>query len=117
MHVYMEDTKKLLESLVERATDYGKTSFELVKLQAVDKSSEVVSSVIPHTVVIILFSSFMLFLNLGLALWLGEILGRLFYGFFIVAAFYVLTAIFIHLFMHKPLKKIIRKYVITQLLK
>jgi ABC-type uncharacterized transport system fused permease/ATPase subunit len=113
----MEDNKKLLESLVERATDYGKTSFELVKLQAVDKSSEVVSSVIPHTVVIILFSSFMLFLNLGLALWLGEILGKIFYGFFIVSAFYVLTGIVIHLFLHKPLKKIIRNYVIQQLLK
>jgi hypothetical protein len=117
MYVYMEDNKKLLESVVERATDYGKTSFELVKLRAVDKSSEVISSVIPHTVVLILFSSFMLFLNLGLALWLGEILGKIFYGFFIVAAFYVLTGIFIHLFMHKALKKIIRNYVIQQLLK
>jgi len=113
----MEDNKKLLESLVERATDYGKTSFELVKLRSVDKASDVVSSVIPHSAVVILLSSFMLFLNLGLALWLGEILGKLFYGFFIVAAFYVLTAIVIHLFMHKPLKKIIRKYVISQLLK
>jgi ABC-type uncharacterized transport system fused permease/ATPase subunit len=113
----MEDNKKLLESLVERATDYGKTSFELVKLQAVDKTSEVVSSVIPHTVVLILFSSFMLFLNLGIALWIGEILGKIFYGFFIVAAFYVLTGIIIHLFIHKALKKFIRNYVIQQLLK
>ena len=87
----MEDNKKLLESLVDRVTDYGKTSYELVKLQAVDKSSDVVSSVIPHTVVLILVSSFMLFFNLGLAFWLGEILGKIFYGFFIVAAFYVLT--------------------------
>jgi ABC-type uncharacterized transport system fused permease/ATPase subunit len=113
----MEDNKKLLESLVERATDYGKTSFELVKLQAVDKTSEVVSSVVPHTVVIILFSSFMLFLNLGLALWLGDMLGKIFYGFFIVSAFYVITGIVIHLLMHKTLKKIIRNYVIQQLLK
>jgi hypothetical protein len=113
----MEENRKLLESLVERATDYGKTSFELVKLQAVDKSSEVVSSIIPHTVVIILFSSFMLFLNLGLALWIGEVLGKLFYGFFIVSAFYVLTGLVIHLFMHKLLKRIIRNYVIQQLLK
>jgi hypothetical protein len=112
-----EDNKKLLESLVDRVTDYGKTSYELVKLQAVDKSSDVVSSVIPHTVVLILVSSFMLFFNLGLALWLGEILGKLFYGFFIVAAFYVLVGLVVHLFMHKQLKEIIRNYVIKQLLK
>jgi hypothetical protein len=113
----MEENKKLLESLTERATDYGKTSFELVKLRAVDKSSEVVSSVIPHTIVIILFSSFMLFLNLGIALWLGEILERTFYGFFIVAGFYVVTGLCIHLFLHKPIKRVIRNYVIKQLLK
>lgn len=113
----MEENKKLLESLVDRATDYGKTSFELVKLKAVDKTSDVVSSVIPHTFVLILVASFMLFLNLGLALWLGEIMGKLFYGFFVIAAFYVITAIVIHLFMHKSLKKMIRNYVIKQLLK
>lgn len=113
----MEDSKKLLESLVDRVTDYGKTSYELVKLQAVDKSSDVVSSVIPHTVVLILVASFMLFFNLGIAFWLGEILGKLFYGFFIVAAFYVLVGLVVHLFMHKQLKEIIRNYVIKQLLK
>jgi hypothetical protein len=113
----MEDSKKLLETLVDRSTDYAKTSYELVKLQAVDKSSDVVSSVIPHTVVLVLVSSFMLFFNLGLALWLGEILGKLFYGFFIVAGFYILSGLIVHLFMHKQLKEIIRNYVIKQLLK
>lgn len=113
----MEDSKKLLETLVDRVTDYGKTSYELVKLQAVDKSSDVVSSVIPHTLVLILVASFMLFFNLGLAFWLGEILGKLFYGFFIVAAFYILVGLVVHLFMHKQLKEIIRNYVIKQLLK
>lgn len=44
----MEENKQLLESLVDRATNYGKTCFELVKLRAVDKTSDVVSSVIPH---------------------------------------------------------------------
>jgi len=113
----MEDSKKLLESLVDRVTDYGKTSYELVKLQAVDKSSDVVSSVIPHTVVLILVASFMIFFNLGIAFWLGEIIGKLFYGFFIVAGFYVLVGLVVHLFMHKYLKEIIRNYVIKQLLK
>jgi fatty acid desaturase len=113
----IEYNKKLLESLVDRATDYGKTSFELVKLKAVDKTSDVVSSVIPHAIVIVLFASFMLFFNLGLALWFGEILGKLFYGFFLVAAFYVTVGTAVHLFMHKSLKKLIRNYVIQQLLK
>ena len=113
----MEEKAKLLGSLVDRATDFGKTTYELIRLKAIDKTSEVVSSVVPHSVVLILFASFMLFLNLGLAFWLGEILGKLYYGFFVVAAFYILTGIIIHFFMHKWLKRIICNYVIRQLLK
>jgi len=112
----MDDNKQLLESLVDRATDYGKTSFELVKLRAVDKASDVVSSVIPGTIVLILVSSFMIFLNLGLAFWIGELIGKLFYGFFVVAGFYFLSGIIVHLFISKPLKSSIRDYVVRKLL-
>jgi len=108
----VEDNKKLLESLVDKATDYGKTSYELVKLKSVDKASDVISSVLPHSIALVLASSFMLFLNLGLALWFGEILGKSFYGFFVVAVFYIVLGTVVHFFFHKPLKKIIRNYVI-----
>jgi len=113
----MEDNAKLLESLLERATEYGKTSFELVKLKTLDKTTDVVSSLVPHSVVFILFASFMLFLNLGLALWLGDILGKTFYGFFAVAAFYILAGIVIHFFMHKWIKKLVGNYFIKHVLK
>jgi fatty acid desaturase len=113
----MEDNAKLLESLLEKANDYGKTSYELVKLKALDKSSEIVSSLVPHSLVFILIASFMLFLNLGLALWLGEILGKLFYGFFVVAAFYVISGLVIHFFMHNWLKRLAGNYFIKSVLK
>ncbi|MGA2408621.1 MAG: hypothetical protein ABSF81_17995 [Bacteroidales bacterium] len=113
----MEDNTKLLESLLERATEYGKTSYELVKLKALDKTTDVVSTLIPHSVVVALIASFMLFLNLGLALWLGEVLGKTFYGFFVVAAFYIITGIIVHFFMHKWLKRLVGNYFIRHVLK
>jgi hypothetical protein len=113
----MEDNPKLLESLVDRAAEYGKISYELIKLKALDKASEVVSSVIPHSVVLILLASFLLFLNLGISFWLGEILGKVYFGFFIVAGFYVFVGLIIHFFMYKRIKRIIQNYVIKQLLK
>lgn len=113
----MEDNKKSVELLLEEATEYGKTSFELVKLKVLDKTSDVVSTFIPHSVVIVLIGSFTLFLNLGLAFWLGEILGKIFYGFFVVAGFYVITGIVVHFFMHKWLKKVVGNYFIKQVLK
>ena len=113
----MEDNTTFLESLLERASEYGKTSLELVKLKTLDKTTDIVSSLVPHSVVIILIASFMLFLNLGIALWLGDILGKTFYGFFVVAGFYILVGIVIHLFMHKWIKKLVGNYIIKHILK
>jgi hypothetical protein len=113
----MEENSNMLESLLERANDYGKTSYELVKLKALDKTSEVVSSFVPHSVVFVLVASFILFLNLGVALWLGDILGKLFYGFFAVAAFYVIAGITVHFFMHNWLKRLVNNNFIKHMLK
>jgi len=112
----MDDRTKLIESLLESAGEYGKTSFELAKLKVLDKTSDAVSSFIPHSFVIFLLVVCMLFLNLGLAFWLGGILGKTYLGFFAVAAFYIVLGIFIHLFMQKWLKKCINNYIIEQVL-
>jgi hypothetical protein len=112
----MEDYEKLIESLLEKASDYGKTSFELAKLKALDKASEVVSSLVPKSVVFLLIAIGFLFLNFGLAIWLGDILGKLYYGFFLVAAFYGIAGIIIHFFMHNWLKKMVRDFFIKQVL-
>lgn len=113
----MEDNAKMIESLYERAMDYGKTSFDLVKYKTLDKSSDVASSVIPHSITFLLIASFLIFFNLGIAFWLGEILGSAFYGFFVVAAFYGILGIFVHVVMHKWLKKNIYNYIIKMALK
>jgi len=107
----------MIESLFEKTVEYGKTSFLLVKLRTLNKTSDVVSSLLAHTVVLIFALLFMLFLSLGMAIWVGEILGNTFYGFFVVAAFYGLTGIFIHLFLHKWIKKLVSDRFIEQVLK
>ncbi|MGC1389530.1 MAG: hypothetical protein WA816_00680 [Bacteroidales bacterium] len=113
----MEDNTRLLESLLERASEYSKTSFELLKLKTLDKTTNVVSSLVPQSIVLVLIASFMLFLNLGLALWLGDILGKAFYGFFVVAGFYILVGIVIHFFMHNWIRKLVGNYFIKRMLK
>lgn len=113
----MEDNAKMIESLLERAFDYGKTSLELAKLKALDKTSDVISTVVPHAFVFVLVASFMLFFNLGIAFWLGEILGKIFFGFFIVTAFYGISAVVLHFFLGKRIKKVLCDYFNKQLLK
>lgn len=113
----MEDNAKLIESLLERVTEYGNTSFELAKLKVLDKTSDVVSSAIPHYIAFILYAVFLLFFSLGLAFLLGEILGNTYYGLFVVGAFYGILGLFIHLIVHKWLKNRIGNYFIKKLLK
>ncbi|HAN17128.1 MAG: hypothetical protein A2X13_06415 [Bacteroidetes bacterium GWC2_33_15] len=113
----MEKNTKLIESLYEKTADYGKVSFELIKLKAIDKTSDIVSSFVPRSIVFVFIASFILLINLGLSFWLGEILGEISYGFFVVAAFYGFVGIIIHQFMHKWIKKHIRNYIIKLLLK
>jgi hypothetical protein len=113
----MEDKTNLLDSLLESATDYGITSFELIKLKALDKSTDIVSSLIPYSVFILLIASFLLFLNLGIAFWLGELLGKLYYGFFLVAGFYILAGLIIRFFLYNWIKRVIGDYFVKHMLK
>ena len=113
----MDNDANIFESLYDRATDYGKTSYELVKLKLLYKTSDVISTFMPHSVVFVIAAFFLLLFNLGLAFWLGEILGHISYGFFVVAAFYGLIGGIIHFFMHNWLKNIVGNYIIKMLLK
>ena len=100
----METHTNMIESLLERTVDYGKISLELVKLKAVDKSSNLFSSALAQGILYFFVLQFLLFLNLGLAFWLGEILGKNYYGFLVVAAFYGLTGIVFRIFMYGWMK-------------
>ena len=98
----MEEKATIVESVVDHAKQYAESTFELIKLKAVKKGSEVASVVAAYAVVIASILLFVIIANIGLALWLGELTGKLYYGFFIVAGFYVLVALIIH-FGHKVL--------------
>lgn len=111
-----EDKTSIFDELLGKVADYGKEELELVKLKAIDKVSEKISSTVPGIIVIILVNVFLLFLNLGVAIWVGELLGNLFYGFFAVAAFYGLIALILRLFMYKWLKKQVGNSIIKRIL-
>lgn len=113
----MDENSKIVESLLERAVDYGKSSYELVKLKAIDKTSDGISSFLPNTVIFLVVCTVVLFINLGLAFWLGEYFGKSSFGFFIVAGFYIFIALILYLFMRKWLKRILYDFIIRQLLK
>ena len=81
----MENATSSIESLIEKVKSYVETTVDLLKLKAIDKSSTVASVVIDYLIVLLMFGIFAILLNVGLALLIGEFLGKAYYGFFIMA--------------------------------
>ncbi len=105
-----------IEPLFERAEAYGKTSLELIKLKALHKTTEVVSTGVSRGIVVMVVSMFLILISVGGALWLGDLLGKSYYGFFCVAGFYGILGVVIYAFMHKWIKKCVSNSLISQLL-
>lgn len=112
----MDEQSGLIETLIEKGEQYGKTTIELLKLKTLDKSADVVSNLVSWMIVVVFAVLFFLILNIGLALWLGELSGKTYYGFFAVSGFYALLAIVFTLFRKQWIKKPLQNSIITQVL-
>jgi hypothetical protein len=86
----MEIKTELPLALLERAEQYSKTSIELIKLKALDKTADVASALYSRLMVGLVMGVSVFILNIAIALWLGEIFGKIYYGFLLVASFYAL---------------------------
>lgn len=113
----MTDTATPIEMLFERAENYSKTTLELYKLQAIDKSADVVSSLVSRLAVFMGVALSIFIINIGFALWIGKLLDNTYYGFFIIGGFYAFVAILIHAFRHTLIKYPVSNSIITQMLK
>lgn len=113
----MSEIGNIIDSLFNKAVDYGKTTIEIIKLKAVNKASDVISTNIPRLVFIILIAFSLLFFNLGLAFWLSDLLGKVYLGFLVVGGFYLLLGIILQVFFHNAIKKAISNYIVKHMLK
>ena len=113
----MNDNATILSTLLERAENYGITTFELFKLNTIDKSADVVSSLVSRLAILITVALSFIIINIGFALWIGKVLGETFYGFFIIGVFYAFLALLLHTFRHQWIKYPISNSIIKQLLK
>lgn len=106
-----------IELLIERAEDYSKTTLTLLKLNAVDKSADMLSYLVIKLVLLIVVVLFLFVLSIGLSLWAGELLGKAYYGFFAVTGMYVLIGSLLYIFRTSWIGSPVRDAVIVELLK
>ena len=110
----MEAKTNLIEPLIASAEQYSRTSFELWKLKTLDKTADITSTLISRLLLAMTVSVFVLTLNIALALWLGDLLGKSYFGFLIVAFVYGITGIVLFC-MHRSIKARINNSIITQM--
>jgi hypothetical protein len=113
----MDEKENILSSLWDSVEEYSKTNIELIKLKGLDKASDIAAAAISRITAIIAYFTFLLMASLGVAFWLGAVLGRIWYGFFVVAAFYGLLGLLAYFFLHKGLKRVFADMIIHQTLK
>ena len=90
--------------------------FELSKLKALETMTIVTMALVSKIAVILMASMFSIVFTVGIALLLGDLLGKVYYGFFIVATFYLIAGLVFHFFLHAWLKKPIGDSIISQVL-
>jgi hypothetical protein len=111
----METKDNLLEPLIDRIEQYGKTNLKLLKLKSIEKVSDISSALVSRIILICTLSFFLLSINTAIALWLGDLLGKSYYGFFIVGLLYGLIGILLYL-IHPRIKARINNSIIRKVL-
>jgi hypothetical protein len=112
----MEEKIKKVLPLFEEAEQYGKTTVELWKLKAVDKTAVISSGIVSRGIAVLLIAMFVLIASIGIALWLGDLLGKTYYGFFCVAGAYGIAGAIVYLVLHKSIKQKVGDAIVKQML-
>ena len=85
-----------LEALTDSLKEYVDTNYELVKLEVINYSADIISWLISVLIVGVMLFLFLFFGSLYLANYLSDLLEINYVGFAIVGGFYLLLALIFH---------------------
>jgi len=110
-----EEEKSFTQRIYEQVEQYVKTTVELYKLKTIHTFSDLFAAIATGFIIWVIVFLTLIFASLGAAFYLGEVLGKWHYGFFIVAGFYVLVGLIIYMLRIKCLKERINNFIIKQI--
>lgn len=113
----MDTNYEIVETVFSRIENLTTTQTELIKLKLYNKTADLATFLAMKAIIMSVLGLFFLFLNIGLSLWLGEMLGKTYYGFLAIAAFYALVAVFIRTSVYKYLQRQINFLLLSKILK
>ena len=112
----MENKPTGLEELFFKLKDYGETTLDLYKLKAINKISGFSSTLIVSVFLIVLLFLILICITIGFGLLIGMWLGNTFWGFFIMAAIYLIIGLVLYSNRNKLLKQPISDKLIKELI-
>ncbi len=111
----MENSTTTIEKLIEKAEIYSKTTLELCKYEAVYKSADIFSNLAVKLAISVVVVLFLLLVNVGLSLCIGQYLGQTYLGFFVIAFVYLCLAFLLYIFREKWVKNPVSNFIINKM--
>ena len=107
-----------VEALFKDLKDYVSLRLQITQLKYSSKTSLVTSSVLTYMLISMVVFFFVLVLTIGIALWIGNLLGEWYLGFLIMAGIYLLIGLVIFTFRNRwiriPLNNLIIKEIFDE---
>ena len=113
----MEDQKTPVEVLLDRTEAFAKTSIKLFRYKATQKVAELVSDMTSGFVIGIIVILVFVNLNIGIALFIGDLLGKMYLGFLAVSGFYACFGLLAYFFRAAWIKEPVNNLIINNMLK
>jgi len=112
----MEGKPTNVEELFQKIKEYADVRLNLFKLKSINKFAGFMSLAITLIILIIIFSIILLCITVGAALVIGEWVGKIYYGFFIVGGIYLIIGLVIYSMRDKLIKTKISNKLIRELI-
>ena len=103
-------------SLIDKIGDYAHTSADLIKLKIIQKVADVISALVSRVLIFLLFILFSLFVNIGIALYIGKLFDQAYLGFLIMSLFYLLLAVVLYRYSDALIGKPVSNRIVEQML-
>lgn len=113
----MEKQSNSVGSLFEKAGEYLETRIELTKLKTIDSASDFAASVLTKLVFFFVLALALVIGSIGLSYWVGDLLGKTYYGFFIVTGIYLLILLLVSINKYEWIRNPLHGRIIRKMLK
>ena len=114
----MEEAQQTdIDNLLSDAGDYIETRTTLWKLKAVESLSDVSGELVSGMGMIVISSFVIIIFSIGIALLIGDWIGKSYYGFFIVGGLYTIVGLILYARRSQWLKEPFSNMLIRKILK